>query len=96
MCSKSPVEARHFSVLHIIWCSEGPCEPPNGNQFTDLDPEPLEIEYRGTDFTFYFRKLLLYTKLPVVYNDFFIFVPAITDDRIDVVRPSDILPSHWP
>ena len=27
MCSKPPVEACHFSVVHIVWCSEGPCEP---------------------------------------------------------------------
>ena len=52
MCGKPPVEACHFSVAHIVWCSEGPCEPSNGNQFTDLDPDPLEIEHRGTDFTF--------------------------------------------
>ena len=52
MCSKPPVEACHFSVVHIVWCSEGPCEPSTEYQFTDLDPEPHEIENRGTDFTF--------------------------------------------
>ena len=41
-------------LVQIIWCSEGPCETSNGNEFTDLDPEPLEIEHRGTDFTFTF------------------------------------------
>ena len=53
MCSKPPVEACHFSVVHIVWCSEGPCEPSTEYQFTDLDPKPHEIENRGTDFTFY-------------------------------------------
>ena len=53
MCSKPPVEACHFSVVHIVWCSEGPCEPSTEYQFTDLDPKPHEIEKRGTDFTFY-------------------------------------------
>ena len=54
MCNKPPVEACHFSVVHIVWCSEGPCEPSTEYQFTDLDPEPHEIEKRGTDFTFTF------------------------------------------
>ena len=44
MCSKPPVEACHFSVVHIVWCSEGPCEPSYENQFTDLGPEPPEME----------------------------------------------------
>ena len=52
MCSKPPVEACHFSVVHIVWCSEGPCEPSNEYQFADLGPEPPEMEYRVTDFTF--------------------------------------------
>ena len=41
MCSKPPVEACHFSVVHIVWCGEGPCDPSNEIQFTDLDPEPF-------------------------------------------------------
>ena len=53
MCSKPPVEACHFSVVHIVWCSEGPCEPSTEYQFTDLDPKPHEIENRGTDLTFF-------------------------------------------
>ena len=56
MCSKPPVEACHFSVVHIVWCSEGPCEPSTEYQFTDLDPKPHEIEKRGTDFTFLLRE----------------------------------------
>ena len=60
MWSEPPVEACHFSVVHIVWCSEGPCEPSNEYQFADLDPDPLEIEYRGTDFTF---TLLTYSHL---------------------------------
>ena len=54
MCSKTQVEAYHFSVVRIVWCSEEPYEPSTENQFTDLHPEPLEIEYRGTDFTFFY------------------------------------------
>jgi len=42
MCSKPPVS---------LTVSKGPCGPSDGNQFTDLDPEPLEMEYRGTDLT---------------------------------------------
>ena len=38
-------------MVYIVWCSEGPCDPSNENQFTNLDPEPLEIDHRATDFT---------------------------------------------
>ena len=55
MCSKPLVEACHFSVVHIVWCSEGPCEPSNENQFSDLDPEPLETEHRRFYIFFYFQ-----------------------------------------
>ena len=41
-------------MVHIVWCSEGPCEPSTEYQFTDLDPKPHEIENRGTDFTPFF------------------------------------------
>ena len=67
MCSKPPVEACHFSVVHIVWCSEGPCEPSTEYQFTDLDPKPHEIEKRGTDFTFFLCSTLVSLGLHVIY-----------------------------
>ena len=68
MCSKPPVEACHFSVVHIVWCSEGPCEPSTEYQFTDLDPKPHEIENRGTDFTFTFIYLNIFPEMYVIFN----------------------------
>jgi len=53
MFSKPPVDVCHFSVVHIVWCSEGPCQPSTEYQFTDLVLESVEMEHRGTDFTFY-------------------------------------------
>ena len=40
-------------MVHIVWCST--YEPSTENQFTDLDPNPLEMEYREADLTFTFK-----------------------------------------